>query len=187
MQPISSKPPQGEPTQPESPEAKLADALAKYQQLCDQCGLELATLSIPPKDLDKREVENGIFGNTISTHDLLTVHSGMLSDSQREKLRVGIPKVYAAFEKLGFPNLARLRRKKRQDGGFEMYNPKVGIYFDELAIPGRNFGARVSLVNDSIDDIVQKLQEQIDNAEEVSSDVGVAVKSTQQDVGTTLS
>lgn len=164
---------------PESQEAQLADALSKFKELCDRCGFESGTVVSAPADMN---VEHGLFGRTVGSDELLLEYSEHLSESQKRAVIIGIPKVYEAFGMLGFVDLS-VYVKKRTGG---MYNPRVGIYFDELSNPGRRFGTKVSLLNDSVEDIVRKLIDEISKSERKDGAVDKTQSGVRNEVDGTI-
>ena len=85
-----------------------------------------------------------------------------MSDRQREAVVVGMPKVHAVFEAVGFPNL-----RGREEKGTIM-KPMSGVlptvYFAEFATPGRNFGTYIKLLETSEGEIFRIVKEAIDSS-----------------------
>ena len=124
---------------------ELQTALNLYNNLHEKCGFQL----------------NGSAKSTnnmpyLGGHELLTKHPELLPDISKQALIDGMPKIYAALQTLDFPNLNNVN-----ESGFMKTGKFYPIHLIELVYPGRCFGTPVSLLNDSVETITEKLIEAI--------------------------
>lgn len=148
--------PDAEPLSPE-----LSEALRMYVELKRRCNLRLGTTVHVQKGQTFEDSDLYDNGRIIGTEDLFEKYPDQLTSLQRETLTIGMPKVYWAFEQVGFPDLDLREVLPGYPGSFTSFGT---IYFDEFSGMGRNFGTRISLLNDSKEKILEALQERLDNS-----------------------
>lgn len=148
---------------PDIPEAApispaLAESLRMYKDLKTRCNFHLGTICRvrTGQIFDEADVVNG----SIATDDLLTKYPTQLTPDQRQALEIGMPKVYWAFEQVGFPDLDL----RESTGLMKSFTSFATIRFDEFTGGGRNFGTPISLLTDTKESILEALQRRLDDS-----------------------